>query len=514
MTSSTIDLLQWLETEPGVWTRSVDEVEHFYSALAKQWEASGRMFFAITGHISITVDAPVSWCTDIETAVDIALQHAWLALRFDHPTIASRVVWDPRTGTFTKVYQTLIDAIEERAWLDQTLVKISTGQTGIEWANSDPPAPSYPTLFVITPPPATVLSEGSERKTIRRDLVIRSPHDIMDGMGTLMLLNNLVKHASRAYAQGKSFQLPLFNGLEVHNLSPPYRIAAGVPSSPTEAQQNRLAQLAQEKQKATLGVEVLTVPFRSGAVLPGKHQRVYITLPARNTSRIMQKCKDMGATVTHVFHAAIPMVVRDIQEPTSYDRPVRYINYILRNERASCMEPYSSMQHPATLYHSVSGGSLTVDLIIPAAGSTRPDEQERKAEFLRIVETMKKFYYGVKNDADHAHIAPLIWAGSIPKMPVGSPEPFPLPLPNQTPSVSISSMGRIDPIIPPSKGAFEAHDPWVTGEELGTGLGLFLGTYRDQLTLSAAYNDAFHGEAEVIDLLKRCQEIVYLGLGI
>ncbi|PKS11297.1 hypothetical protein jhhlp_003059 [Lomentospora prolificans] len=508
-----MEQLQWRETEPGVWTRSIDEVELFYAALAEQWRGSGRTFFAMTGHITISVDAPVDWCTDMESAVDISLRHAWMALRFDHPTIGARVIYNGVTGEFTKVYRTLIDAIDERAWLDQTVVKISTGQTGIEWANSDPPCPEYPTLFVITPTPSSP-TQGSSRKRIRRDLVIKSPHDIMDGIGTLMLLNNLVKHASRAYAQGKSFPLPTFNGAEIYNLSPPYKIAVGAPETPTEVQKERVEELAIEKKSASSGVELLTMPFKRGEMLPGRHQRVFITLPARDTARILQKCKDMRATVTHAFHAAIPIAVRDIKERTSVDRPVRYVNYILRNERASCAEPYNTMQHPASVYHSVSGGSLSVDLIVPAAGSDGFSEEDRNEEYQRIIEKMKDFYYTVKNDTHHAHIAPLIWAGSVPNLPFPSIGTPPVPPPNEAPSVSISSMGRIDPILPPSKGVFEVYDPWVTGEELGTGLGVFLGTYRDQLTLSAAYNDAFHDESEVLDFLNRCKEIVYRGLKI
>lgn len=508
------DQYEWCETEPMVWTRSVDEVELFYAALAEQWRGTGRMFFAMTGHISITVDAPVDWCSDMESAVDIALQHAWLALRFDHPTIGARVVRDSRLGGgFTKTYHTLIDAIDQRAWLDQTLVKISTGQTGAEWANSDPPAPVYPTLFVVSPP-AVAPSPGSARKRIRRDLVIRSPHDIMDGIGTLMLLNNLVKHAARAYSQGKSFQLPVFGGAEAPNLSPPYRIAAGVPPTPTTAQTARLQALAEEKRSAALGVELLTVPLSSTEVVPGKHQRVAITLPVQETARILAKGRELGATVTHIFHAAIPMAMRDIQDPAAEARRVRYVNYILRNERPSCVYPYSTDLHPASVYHSVSGGSLMVDLTVPRADSAGSSADEQVEEYGRIVSKMKDFYFGVKTDAEHAHIAPLIWAGAVPPLPPPSDEAPPVPAPNKAPSVSISSMGRIDPIIVPSKGPFEMHDPWVTGEELGTGLGVFLGTYRDRLTLSAAYNDAFHDEAKVQDFLERCKDIVYRGLGI
>lgn len=63
-------------------------------------------------------------------------------------------------------------------------------------------------------------------------------------------------------------------------------------------------------------------------------------------------------------------------------------------------------------------------------------------------------------------------------------------------------------------GGIEVHNPWVTGEELGNGLGLFLGTFRDELELSAAYNDAWHDRGEVEDFLERCQRVVDRGFSL
>lgn len=49
----------------------------------------------------------------------------------------------------------------------------------------------------------------------------------------------------------------------------------------------------------------------------------------------------------------------------------------------------------------------------------------------------------------------------------------------------------------------------MTGEELGTGLGLFLGTFRGEMELSAAFNEAWHTAEEVHGFLDRCERIVF-----
>ncbi|KAJ2904883.1 hypothetical protein MKZ38_006924 [Zalerion maritima] len=527
--SASYEHFSWNQTGPGVWGRATDEAEVFYSSLAKLYEGSGRMFFAITGHLSIEFDcSSVPTCNQPEALVDTALRNAWLTLRHHHPTIASQVVRDPSTGNFNKVYRTLRDADEQEAWLVATCVKVWTDKSGVEWANSDPPSPHVPTLFIVDPP-SPARSAGGRAKIVRRDLVFRSPHDIIDGIGTLLFFRNLVKHASEAFAVGTSFQLPSFKGTEVKNLSPPYRVAAAVSSAATEAREKRLVEMAEQGSQGKNGegsdVKVLTVPFKHGATLPGMHQRVAVTISKDQSSKLLAACAAKGATVTHAFHAAIPVVLRDIcqeTEPNGEAKHGRYVNYILRNERASCVEPYGTDQHPVAVYHSVSGGSLTVDLDLHKAPENGQDggeaavsivEEER--EFRGVLNQMKEFYHGIRNDPEHAHLAPHIWASAAPELPpISTTELPPVPPPKTAPSVSISSMGRVDSVIPPEAGALSVHDPWVTGEELTNGLGLFLGTYRGRVCLSGAYNDAWHDGEEVVGFLRRCERAVFRGLGI
>lgn len=82
------------------------------------------------------------------------------------------------------------------------------------------------------------------------------------------------------------------------------------------------------------------------------------------------------------------------------------------------------------------------------------------------------------------------------------------------PSVSIVNMELVDRIISPRYGAFKLYDPWVTGEELGTGLGVFLGTFKGRLSLNTAYNDAWHSKEEAVRFLVKCEEVRLDGFGL
>ncbi|KAK1977661.1 hypothetical protein LZ30DRAFT_731164 [Colletotrichum cereale] len=497
--------LTWRQTTPGVWQRTADEIETFYSSLATLYEGSGLMFFAITGHVSLHIDVRgMGDDTEAGAIFDKALKSAWLALRFDHPTIASQVSQDLVTGHWTKTYRQCGNLTEQKCWLEKTLVHMSAEQTGQGWANAQPPAPKTPTLFVLSPP-------SQMDGIIRRDLVFRSPHDIIDGVGTLILLSNLITHASKAFSEADAYKPPDLDGSEAANLSPPYRVAANVPVTLSDDQEKRLADMAAQKAAAMneSDMEVLDMPYRRGASLPVRHQRVARTLTKEQTALLTAECKAAEATITHVFHAAAALVLRDIQERGALAKRGRYVNYILRNERASCRAPYNSHRHPAALYHSLPGQSLVVDMDLPAAG----DDRASAGDFLRVVQVMKDFYHGVRKDEEHYALAPAIWAAATPDVPA-SPRPLPVPPPKTHPSVSISSMGRVDSIIAPKTGAIEAYNPWVTGEELGSGLGLFLGTFRGELCLSAAYNDAWHTASDVLDFLERCEDVVIRGFNL
>jgi hypothetical protein len=508
MESESLDF-SWRQTQTGVWQRRSDEFEEFYATMAVLYEASGRMFFGITGHLSLTVPVPEgSIVNEVDTFVDTAFKHAWIKMRHDHPTLASVSEQDSTSRQWMKTYRVPRSRVEVEAWRDSTLIFVPACQTGVDWANSDPPAPKMPTMFVLRP---SANIDGTSKRVIRRDLVFRSPHDIIDGIGTLILLDNFVACASRALKE-RCFDGPFVDGTEVKNLSPSYRIAAKLPLELTKEQYVRLEKVATQRAAvaADPSTEILSMPFTPGAMVPGRHQRSALTFGTNDTSRLLAACRRISATPTHVFHAAAAIVLRDIQDPPVMKKSVRYISYILRNERAICEEPYNTYQHPAALYHSVSGQSLVVDMNSQADSHVLWSEQ-RTREFRQIVETMIEFYSTVRNDKEHYLLAPALWAKGTPFLPA-SPRPLPVPPPRMHPSVSISSMGRTDRLVRPRNGCFIVNNPWVTGEELGNGLGLFLGTFQGELCISAAWNDAWHNATEVEDFLNRCKIVALKGL--
>lgn len=497
--------LHWRETSPGRWERDIDEAEQFYTTMARVYEGSGRVFFGMTGHISLSVPVEGPSSRETQDRVYNALRQAWLQLRYDHPTIASWTEFDVTSRKSKKVYQGFDEKRTADAWLDSTLQVVETGVSGKEWCNRDPPVPKMPTIFMIVP---SMQLDGF----FRCDLVLRCHHDVIDGIGTLHLLDNLIKNAAHAWDRPRTLTF----GDESKNLSPPLRVAALIPTSLSADQQAQCDELAAYNASLRSGVEIASLPYHKGAELPGRHQRVDLTLPQDQTQKVLAACKKMGVSVTHAYHAGIAIIVRDLQTRSEEERVVRYINYCLINERSHCNPPYNTPAHAASVYHSVSGRSLIVDMTVPAKGAKSDAEMKSQetSEFQHVASEIRKHYLEIRDDAGHLPKVPHYWTMGTPAYPGPEEGVPPVPKPNAYPSVSISSMGVVDRIITPVQGVFQLSDPWVTGEELGTGLGVFLGTFRGELALSAAYNDAWHDRDEAMDFLTRCNEVVRRGLGL
>jgi len=492
----------WRQTSTGRWEREIDEVEQFYTTLARRFQGTGRTFFAMTAHISFSVLRTEKATEVTEVQITNALRMAWLQLRYEHPTIASWVEYNHEEKKCKKVYEMFSDSedIRQSAWLAETFKIVSTRQSCQDWCNSDPPVPKLPTLYLIKHPVSPVNAKFTA------DIVLRSHHDIIDGIGSLHMLNGLFKSACHLLHNQNGPLIPRF-GNEWKNLSPPFRVAASIPVCLTPEQEARYMQILKKNTLLRENAEIATVPVPSVYVVPGRHQRVSLTLNLEETQKLLLACKDIGVSVTHVYHAAIALVLRDIQARHSEERKVRYISYALVNQRGHCKAPYNTSQHAVSVYHSGSGHSLAIDLTVLAKTSARQTAIERNLEFAKVVELVKEYYHQIRNDQEHVFMIPSYWSHSTPPYPAEPGVP-PIPAPNKMPSASISSLGVIDNIINPKHGRFELSDPWVTGEELGPGLGLFLGTFRKQISLSAAYNDAWHEKQKVMDFMNSCNALV------
>lgn len=520
--------------------RAIDEAEQFYTNSAKLWEGIGHQYLAITSCVSISIPLEPRE-TQASAWFENIARSAWRKLREDHPAIAAPVVYDSKTKLCKKVYDVPLGGytcVED--WVQATLKTIDKGQSGAEFANEDPPLGRYPTIYIVVPPS---IDQDSDKRLLRRDIVFRSPHDIIDGIGTLMLFNRLLENISKATSSPIGGFDPTWEYFDLRDLTPPLRIAACVSPSPGLPQLQKLKAIQEANKAARTDAEVLSIPYKAGASMPLDSKRVSLYLSAKETYSIIAKCKECGATPTHAVHAAIALTVRDLQTRTSTKRKAKYISYALINLRQSLKESWSYLDknpppprnYVVALYHGISASHLVVDLTVPSCSTPLPTPQESRDEFLQALSQVKIFYHNAKVDDDYLHAVPSLFRELTPPYSESLCE---VPAPNPSPSVSLSSLGVVDKIIRRNyKGRsvpafFEdgncntvgevrdgfrdifVDDAWVMGSEYGTGLGLFLKTFQGRMEVSAAYNEAFHDEEEVRGFLKDVKKWVFKGLGV
>lgn len=111
-------------------------------------------------------------------------------------------------------------------------------------------------------------------------------------------------------------------------------VTANVPIKYITAQQERLTSIIVHEAEvaSSTNVKILAFLYKQGSIVQGWHQRAAITLMGDQTTKLLEACKVVSATPTHVFHAAAALAVRDIQERPDKAETIHFTSYTLRNE--------------------------------------------------------------------------------------------------------------------------------------------------------------------------------------
>lgn len=525
------------DADSTLWVRDIDEAEAYYTAQLRAYQGCGRSSCFITGYASLRVPVPEGVMRQtVEVDFLDALIKAWIALRYNHPTIASQVVLDPDLSLWRKEYEA-----NDPRWFDKTWKQRSADRwpTGKDFVKDRPSETYYATMTCIIPETMDTLSTEAHR-----DIVLRAPPNIIDGMGALHLLNNYVKLAAKYYHKGRGSKPPdLSDEAVIKHLSPPLRVAADIPPSSQGSFEEHtdvldLAEAAQPAKK----IEPMTLPYIGGRLQPEDVDRVEINFPPDETATLIAACKtitpDESCTITHVFHAAVIMSLYILQSNTNEEKKVEYVTHIVRDERSRCLHAYNPSRHPATVYHSLAKERLVIQLNLPSleeANSlqsptsppaespaaadtpcTKKTSADEKEEFFQIIRKMTDYYNTVRNDENQHIVASDIFVKRMPPLTMNIREAMvspPVPNPSRTPSVSLTSMGLIDDVVKPEHSPIQVHEAWVTNDELTNGYSLYIGTFRGELSLSAVYNTAWHSEDVAQEFLDHCGQIVWQHLG-
>ncbi|RSL51074.1 hypothetical protein CEP54_011600 [Fusarium duplospermum] len=507
MTSNTLlSRLQWQVSPEGTWARDVDECERFYITSTRKENGC----FPVSGCVSFTVTSvDLMPAVDKESRVEEALRKAWITLRYQHPTLGSRIEHDEDGDRLRRVYQSFDNDDEQKRWVNSTFKVVDTNVGPLEWFNDNTAAAFETTILFF------VRSQGQD--SYRQAIFLRCPHDVSDGVGVLQLVNQLFDYATLAFNQGEEYSLPTW-GKEHENLSPCIRVAAEIPDTLSKAQTKRLEEIQTRNATVYKHQGLLALAASStlaDGVRDGKLMRLSHPVSKDLTSKILRGCKDVasGVSVTHVFMSALAMALSEVQPRKEDPYPVRYVNHSMINLRPYCREPYNTRAHAAAAYHTISTQALGIDLVVP--GSSDQTTRDHATEMRRVLPQVQQFFNDIRpvpSEEIHEQVAfaPSAFKSFTSQSGV---DPHTVSEPPFCP-VALSSIGNVSSMVQQRHGPFELTNVWAASEPMGAGVALFLGSWDGQLELSSVFDTRYHESSYIRSFLERILRCVHGGLGV
>lgn len=443
--------MPWKETSAGRFERPFDSLERFYRALSASGAALNREHFAVSAVVRLR---PSPSTGDLEAA----LQHAWKTLRYEFPQIAARGQGD------TYIYE-VPTASTLDLWLSETFITEN-----------------------FTSSPSSVCGESAPTELARMhwfphtsEILFRSSHWRIDGIGTLHLLNHFLRTLANP--------LPVEFGDESANLSIGLDETINSPLEVTPEMEKSATDLLMQYVNDIPSIGLPTIMNQT----PGGSARCQIVFDPTLTSSIVARCKASGFSVTAATHAAIVSATSQSADPGNpADKYTSFSNFDLRKY---CPPPYNSASKAVSVFHT--GIPVVIKPFI---------FQSNAIDF-------QKLYSQRLHASGQESIFPFL-ACYVKKVctlftqtpPAGS-------LPPSEPS--LSSLGVIDDFIAHKHGdVVEVTDFWLGVDMLSQQLMLYVWTHQGKLKLSACYNEAFYACEFVEEFLTKVKHILLEGLEI
>ena len=460
--------MTWKETgQKGVFSRPIGECEEYIKLVGEMGPQPDRENWAVNSTATVI---PVGSLASSDLAAHF--RRAWGHMRFQHPSLASEVTPDNKS----LIYTVPADGTVLDAWVSQTFSVANEAQSSADVFSSFKTSP-YAKLVYIP--------RSSE-------LLIHSVHWRIDGIGSMLLLDALLTIAAKPSPLADPASLAW--GTEVVRLVPTIEDAASVPVEPTPEIKERAAAIVGT---FALTVGAVGIPYLGDAsTQPAGTRSVAIKLSPATTEKVLAACKARGVTVTSAVHASVAGANYALADEAVRDR--HYASTIRFTLRPHLREPYSTPVSASGLYTT--------------GWMHRVEAQSSWAE--RLQSYQNEYRKGITRDFLDAHreyaLQVVAALRSLPKPAAGDPPP---------PSyVDISNIGIVEKFVNRDYGTPEAGFQ-VKAVSLGVELlsppcCIYVWTFRDQLNLSATYNEAYHSADQMSRFVDTVKSLLLEGLGV
>ncbi|KAL8737328.1 MAG: hypothetical protein Q9181_001784 [Wetmoreana brouardii] len=311
--------MPWSEIQPGLYQRPIGENEKFIKIVGDRAHPLGREHWSITSKAAFSL----SQALDEDTMVRHCY-HAWIALRFEHPSIASQ-------AADSVLEYRIPDREALAAWADETFFTHSA-----ETSKDDLVASLKPSRHVSA---HLLLFEPA--------IVLHFPHWRTDGYGALHLVNAFLKHLSSAISgSGENIdELPW--GEEVQRLVPNIEELLNLP---IDATPDVIDSAKKYLSTASLAHGTVGLEPSKGAeskTVPQGTRNTKLRFTTAETKSVQEACEARQIDMLAAIHASCAAVTYAEAAADTHRRP--YTSTIRLSLRPYMPQPYDGAAFAAGL---------------------------------------------------------------------------------------------------------------------------------------------------------------------
>ena len=376
-------------------------------------------------------------------------RNAWLIIRQKYPLLASSIDGHKR------VYRTASE-LEVQSWLKETFITYPerSSDQGAEHLRLNLRATKRAQLHVLPQ---------------SREILLHTGHDVLDGHAILIIINTLLEEI-RNPSQGLTF------GGEAANLPPPISLAACIaPSTSTQA-----TQVQELINRWFAAYPWLSLKPINTDKPPGNTTAQREILTAAETKAVITAAKAKGLTPTQVFEAAAILAVVAL-DPEAGSKS--YGSCGLFSLRQQCVPRWQGSVNP---YLAV------IPMVI------------QPTAFEDTAARLKAYYADMKADMQNvlSLVEPLFQT-------FATFHKTQIPPPGNNQMISLSSIGRLEPVLQSVHETVRLEDLWWMYETPNAVVNSFLWTRMGVMSWQVVYNEVYYEQEAIARWIATTKRILF-----
>ncbi|PON26427.1 hypothetical protein TGAM01_v204903 [Trichoderma gamsii] len=486
--------LNWRQSSAGISSRPVDTLENFFIILNESGAPVNREHWAALAALKInfkpSLTDPIPY-----------LRRAWLLTGRLHPTFTASVVKRSNDGSKSSSERPLltIQPFDADAWVSKTFLTTSGASASAVFGGML--SNGIPTCHWL---PAS------------QEILIRSPHWRIDGMGLLMLTHSFLSSLASVLRHGLDRDPDSYDGLigsglltrSLDDVADAYIDEDTTPQNVKATADELVGEFVQ-------GVPSIGLPTLPGSetVPPGDTAREALRIDALTTAAIVAACRARKISVNSAVHAA---VIRVTATYPQHPLAKHFAAFFPVDMRRHLPKPYDGPDY------AVGAFSSGLPICIHDVLGEKDVRGSGPKSFEEIVQQLASVYatdlsrFTTDDEGNPVSMIKVVapYVRRTTKL-FSAPHPPELP---QIQNPDVSSIGKVEAYVQRSYGdekeGFEVADIWLGTQMLSRSVQCHVWGFRDELNIAGCFNVSFYEDKFVREFLEKVESELLAGLGI